>query len=513
LNFEHPPARLAHQLGETNAPVLVTQEALLDRLPRYDGAVVCVDRDRDAFAACPASAPETATAPDDLVYVMYTSGSTGLPKGVEVTHRNLESYVAAVSRVLELPEAAPSGLGFAAVSAISTDLGNTSVFGALLSGGTLHLVPPDVATDGARFAAYRREHAVDVLKITPSQLRALVAGAGIESVLPRRWLVLGGEALPWELAAEVLAPGTCRLLNHYGPTETTVGACTYEVTKDTLRRSATVPVGRPLANSRGYVLDRRLRPLPTGVPGELCLAGHGVARGYAAQPELTAEVFVADPVAADGRAYRTGDRARVLADGAIEFLGRLDQQVKIRGYRVEPGEIEAVLRQHPDVREATVAARESETGEQALVGYVVSAAEPDVEELQRFLRETLPAYMVPARFLRLDALPLSASGKVDRASLPEPGESARTTEYVAPRTEVERSLVEIWEELLGVEQIGVLDDFFALGGHSLLATQVVIRIRRTHADIPLHSIFDEPTVAGLAAIVERAVAEQEPVRG
>jgi amino acid adenylation domain-containing protein len=512
LNFEHPGPRLAHQLAETEAPVLLTQEALLDRLPPYGGAVVCMDRDRAAIDASPGTSPERDGGADDLAYVMYTSGSTGLPKGVKVTHRNLAGYVAAVSRALELGSDGER-LGFAAVSAISTDLGNTSVFASLLSGGTLHLVAPDVSMDGALFASYLSATQVDVLKITPSQLRALVAGSNAAAVLPRRCLVIGGEELRWELVDNLLESGAgCRIFNHYGPTETTVGASVFEVVAGRARQSATVPIGRALANSRTYVVDQRLRPLPPGVPGELCIGGDGVADGYVGQPEQTAEAFRADPFAeAGGRMYRTGDRARLLRDGSVEFLGRIDDQVKIRGFRVEPGEIEAVLRRHPAVPEAAVALQRPDGAEPVLIGYVVAPTQPSTEELQAFLREALPAYMVPTKVVRLDALPLTPSGKVDRSALPEPGQAARETEYVAPRTPLELSLARIWEELLGVEQVGVFDDFFTLGGHSLLATQVVIRIRREHADIPLHAIFDSPTVAGLAEVVAEAEEESTAV--
>jgi len=512
LNFEHPQARLAHQLEETKAPVLVTQEGLLDRFPDFAGTVVCVDRDRPTLALEPSSNPQPIGEPDDLVYVMYTSGSTGLPKGVAVTHRNLVNYTTAIVRTLELDAPGVDPATFAAVSAISTDLGNTSVFPSLLSGGTLNLVPPDISMDGDLFASYLEENLVDVLKITPSHLHALMA-EGNTAVLPRRWLVLGGEALPWELADGVAkAAAGCRILNHYGPTETTVGSCVFEAGGPLLdRASATVPIGRPLANTRAHVVDSWLRPLPAGVPGELCIGGAGVARGYVGQPEQTAEVFVRDSFSADpeARLYRTGDRARYLRDGSIEFLGRLDDQVKIRGFRVEPAEIETVLSRHPSVRQVAVVARLGDDGEAQLIGYLVAPSEPGVEELQTFLRESLPAYMVPSKFVMLDFLPLTPSGKIDRRALPDPVDSAREANYVAPRTPLEEGLARIWEEVLGVERVGAFDNFFSLGGHSLLATQVVIRIRKNYTDIPLHSIFDSPTVASLAEVVLQA--EQEAI--
>jgi amino acid adenylation domain-containing protein len=504
LNVEHPAARLVHQLTESEAAVLLAETSVADRLPDFGGTTILLDDDSTGLAAEPdGNAPPSGSGPDDLAYVMYTSGSTGTPKGVGVTNANLVNYTTAILDRLGIAE---EGAVFAAVSALSTDLGNTSIFPSLLGGGTLHLVSPAESIDGALFAAYLEAHPIDVLKITPSLLRALVAGAEVESVLPRRWLVLGGEALSWQFVDRLTRAGaTCRILNHYGPTETTIGTCTFEPGAGE-RHGDTVPVGAPLSGTRAYILDRALRPLPAGIPGELAIGGAGVARGYVGRPDQTAASFPADPVGGAGRIYRTGDRARALPDGNIEFLGRLDDQVKIRGYRVEPGEIEAALALHPSVRECAVVARKGADDELELVAYLVGG-DASPEELQSFLRESLPAYMVPQRFARLDALPFTPSGKIDRRALPDPGESDRAVEYVAPRTPLEEGLAEIWQELLGVERVGVNDDFFALGGHSLLATQAVIRIRNAFAEIPLHSLFNAPTVAGLAEAIVNAELE------
>jgi amino acid adenylation domain-containing protein len=511
LNFEHPAARLAHQLTETQARVLLTETSVGERLPDFDGTVLVVDGDPAELQARSELGPLPVNEPDDLGYVMYTSGSTGTPKGVCVTHRNLVTYVAGVLDRLELAD--PMGVAFAAVTALSTDLGNTSVFPALLGGGTLHLVAPGDAIDRSRFASYLRSHPIDVLKIAPTHLRALIDGDETQAVLPKRWLVLGGEALSWQLVDRLraLAP-TCQILNHYGPTETTVGTCTFEVGAAS-RLGSTVPIGRPLPRARAYVVDRNLRLLPIGVPGELCIGGDGVASGYLAQPEQTQERFLPDPFADEtaARLYRTGDRVRALADGDLEFLGRTDDQVKIRGYRIEPGEIQSVLGTHSAVRQCAVVARPS-GDDHELVAYVVPQGDVSTDELRVFLGESLPAYMVPAKFVSLSALPLTASGKIDRRVLPDPAEFELAAEYVAPRTPLEEELARIWADLLGVDRVGVNDDFFALGGHSLLATQAVIRIRNTIADIELHSIFDAPTVATLAdAIVaaELSTAEAE----
>jgi amino acid adenylation domain-containing protein len=506
LNFEHPAARLGHQLAEAEVRVLLTESSVRDRLPPFDGPVLVLDEDAGLEGEADTN-PEPVNELDDLVYVMYTSGSTGSPKGAGITHRNLVGYTTAILDRLGL--AGARGVSFGAISALSTDLGNTSIFPALLGGGTLHLVPPADALDGARFAEYLRTHPLDVLKLTPSHLRALLDATDPAAVLPQRWLVLGGETLSWQLVDRLSASNPeCRILNHYGPTETTVGAMTFEVGSSTTE-GATVPIGAPLAGARAYVVDGRLRPLPRGIPGELCIGGEGVARGYVHRPEETAGSFLRDPFAegSTARLYRTGDRVRALRDGAVEFLGRVDDQVKIRGYRVEPGEVERVLAAHPSVRQSAVVAKLDADGGHELVAYVGEAAPVATEELQSFLRESLPAYMIPARFVRLHALPLTASGKIDRRALPEPGEAESVAEYVAPRTPLEEELARIWEDLLGVERVGVYDDFFALGGHSLLATQAVIRIRNSVADIPLHTLFDAPTVAALAqAIVDAELA-------
>jgi amino acid adenylation domain-containing protein len=508
LNYEHPQARLAHQLSEAGARVLVTEEHLIDRLPEFHGTIVCVDRDAAAIAASPATNLDHAVAAEDLVYVMYTSGSTGTPKGVAVTQENLASYAAAiVERLGAGGELAVEGLRFGVVSAISTDLGNTSIFPPLISGGCVQLISAGASMDGDALGAELAGRLLDVIKITPSHLRALLAGDSV-AVLPRRWLVLGGEALPWDLVERVAARAPeVRILNHYGPTETTVGCCAYLVDGDRRAESQTVPIGFPLAGARAYVLDEHLEPVPAGVPGELCIGGAGVARGYVGGENGSAR-FAADPFADGGQArmYRTGDRARQLRDGAIEFLGRLDEQVKIRGFRIEPGEIEAALMAHPAIQQAAVNAEDDGRGGLRLVAYLLAPEMPPVEALEAFLGQSLPDYMVPSAFATVEALPFTPSGKIDRKALAGLAEiqTRREAEYVAPRDEVEQQIAEIWRELLGAERVGVLDDFFALGGHSLLATQAIMRIRRLYGDIPLRALLAAPTVATLAEVVRAA---------
>jgi amino acid adenylation domain-containing protein len=500
LHHEHPPARLAHQLRQAGACALVTQQALLDRVDRFDGEVLCLDRDRSELDGEPVEEPASSVSPDDRAYVIYTSGSTGTPKGVEISHASLANYA---SYIVERLQARQEPLSFALATSISTDLGNTSVFGALCSGGTLVLIDPAAAADPGAMAEAMQANAVDVLKITPSHIGALLA-AGDARVLPRRWLVVGGELAGWDLVARVRELSGCAILNHYGPTETTIGCCTYLVQDGPGEyQPAGVPIGAPITNTACYVLDERRRPVPIGVAGRLFVSGAGVARGYTGDPQLTDDRFGADSFAQrDGvRMYDTGDMVRWLPDGNLEFLGRADEQLKLRGYRVEPAEVEAALRSHAQVREAVVAIQTSATGEPRLIAYCVGQGPIEREQLRSHLTEWLPEYMMPGAIVVLAELPRTPSGKIDKLSLPDPDlADAQNTEYIAPRTPLEEAVATIWKQVLGVEQVGAQDDFFALGGHSLLATQVVARVRSDFAvDLPLHSLFTYPTVASLAA--------------
>jgi amino acid adenylation domain-containing protein len=426
--------------------------------------------------------------PHHLVYTLFTSGSTGRPKGVLVEHRGLVDYVTGFLHASGLPPET----SYATVTTFAGDVGNTAIFPALCGGGTLHLIAWDRATSPVRLAEYFARHRVDVLKAVPSLAAAHLEAEGA-AVLPRRRLVLGGEALSWSLADRVAELAADTLLNHYGPTETTVGSVMSA--PDAARRGATVPLGRPLPNQRTYVLDPWGHLSPDGVEGELYIGGAGVTRGYAGRPDLTADRFVPDPFAAapGARMYRTGDRVRRLPGGAIEFLGRVDAQIKVRGFRVEPGEIEAALRAQPGVADAAVLLRDDLPGGPRLVAYVVGAL-PDPAALSA----TLPDYMIPAAFVALDAFPLTANGKLDRRALPAP-DIASTAGYVAPRDEVEAMLAQLWAELLGVERVGVRDDFFALGGHSLLAVRLLAKLQHVlGVRVSLRALFEAPTIEALA---------------
>ncbi|HEY4423385.1 MAG TPA: amino acid adenylation domain-containing protein [Pyrinomonadaceae bacterium] len=503
LNPDHPHERLEMQLRESQSLLLVTNGG-----PKLDfGEVVDLERDRAMLAAEHTDNPQPITTTDNLVYVIYTSGSTGVPKGVAVRHRNLVNYTQAILQLLEVDRP----LAFATVSTISADLGNTCIFPALVSGGCLHILSYEVAMEGDQLRDYFARRPIDVLKIVPSHLYGLLATQTNGGILPAKYLILGGEALSWDLVRQISRlDHSCRIINHYGPTETTVGSLTFAVDEENdAVYSATVPIGRPLANTRCYILDRWQRPVVPGVVGELYIGGAGVAAGYLNQPAETATRFVQDPLAHGARMYRTGDLARYLVAGNIEFLGRADHQVKVRGHRVELGEIEAVLAAHPGVRQAIVTARRGESEDVRILAYLVGASMPH-DELRAALRKKLPEYMLPSAFVFLKALPLTPNGKIDRAALPGP-EDVRAgvqAEFVAPRTPVEEKLAGLWAGLLKVKTLGVYDNFFELGGHSLLATQVVSRMRKEfQVEITLVSLFESPTVAAMAEKIEKATAD------
>ncbi|MFC4314150.1 non-ribosomal peptide synthase/polyketide synthase [Steroidobacter flavus] len=493
LDPQLPPERLLYQLQDSGAKLLLqaSPRELMSDLP-------IVDLNDDVTTG--QDAPLPIPAADQMAYVIYTSGSTGRPKGVAVTHGALANYVQSVLSRLALPDSVRS---MAMVSTVAADLGHTVLFGALVSGRTLHLVPTDCAFDADRFAAYSARHRIDAIKLAPSHLQALLNAAQAERVLPRHTLVLGGEAVSWSLLEQVqaLAP-TCRVFNHYGPTETTVGVFAQEASV-AIRDAGTLPLGRPLANIEAYVLDAAMNPVSTGMAGELYLGGTGVARGYIGKRGLTAERFIASPFRAGARLYRTGDRVRQLGDGSVEFLGRCDDQVKIRGYRVEPKEIVAVLRRH--VHDAAVVARAAHDGRTQLIGYVVPrpATAIDPEALKSQLATQLPEYMVPSVLVVLASLPLTRNGKLDREALPAP-DSQHVAHFEPALGEIENKLAELWCRILGVERVGRHDNFFALGGDSMAALRFIARARRQSMVLSLEQLFQHPTLIALASQLSAA---------
>lgn len=476
---DYPKARVDRQIAETGAAVVLTQANL---------AEISLNQ--------PSENPPLNTTPEDLVYIIYTSGSTGNPKGVAVTHANLVHYSSfIVKRLGAASLGTVQGWNFATVSTLSADLGNTSIFPALLSGGCLNVIGFETSMNAELYAA---THPVDVLKITPSHLTTLLDAAGA-AVLPRKFLISGGEALSFALLNRIREAGTCQVINHYGPTEATVGCCTFDTATDvTEYQPATVPIGRPIDHDEVYILDTHLEPVPVGTGGELCIGGAGIARGYFNQPEQTAERFVANPFRPGTHMYRTGDLARFLPTGDVEFLGRIDQQIKIRGFRVEPAEIEAALCRHPAIRQAAVIPNE----EKVLVAYVIGTKKLQPAEWRAFLSDHLPEYMLPSRLVHIESLPLTPNGKVDTRALaalstsdPEPAH-----EFTGPRNPEEEKMAAIWAEILKLPRVGIHDNFFELGGHSLLATQIIARVRNAfQVQLPLHSFLQTPTIAEVTA--------------
>ncbi|MBW8848838.1 MAG: amino acid adenylation domain-containing protein, partial [Burkholderiales bacterium] len=513
LDPDSPAERLATMLDDCRPRVVLTHAAVQERLPATRAlltATVLELDDPSSWAQQPTHNPEPATLglrPSHLAYVIYTSGSTGRPKGVMVEHAGLVNY-------LHWAGAAYMPASSVVSSSLSFDATVTSLYLPLLSGGCVTLLPEQGEIEALQ-ALLTGPVRTGLVKITPAHLEVLGRQLQAQGLAcSAEVFVIGGEALPATVVRlwHELAPHV-RLVNEYGPTETVVGCVVQELALDAPVPDR-VPIGRPIANTRIYLLDARGAPVPLGVVGEIHIASPGVARGYLNRPDLSAERFVPDPFAAEpgARMYRTGDLGRWRighdGDGTIEFLGRNDHQVKLRGFRIELGEIEARLREHPGVREAVVLAREDEPGDKRLVAYLTGSEPLQPEVLRTHLAAQLPEYMVPAAYVGLDALPLTPNGKLDRRALPAPADTAFGKHaYEAPQGELESTLASIWSELLGVQRIGRGDDFFALGGHSLLAVQLASRIRaRLGSEVPLAELFAQPTLAGFAQRVASAHA-------
>ena len=514
LDPTYPPERLAFMLEDSGAPVLLTQSHLLERLPTNDARIVCLDSYWPAIAQYPISNYQLPITSDNLAYVIYTSGSTGQPKGALLQHRGLSNLIYSAVPLLGITGESRV-LQFAS---FSFDASVFEIFMTLAAGAALHLARQETLSSVLDLTRLLQEQAITVVTLPPSLLALLSP----EELPALQTIISAGEACPVEVAARWSAGR--RLFNGYGPTEATVGVSFYN-TAGLPQNAATVPIGRPIANTEFYILDSHLRPVPVGVPGELHIGGLGLARGYHNRPELTAEKFIeigelenspilrlrSGQVSNSPILYKTGDLARYLPDGNVEFLGRIDQQVKVRGFRIELGEIEAALGQHPALQAAVVIARDeardNARGEKYLAAYIVPKSEPapGVDELRRHLQATLPAYMIPSAFVTLNELPRLPNGKVNRKALPAPDRSGLEATYVAPRTPTEEILASIWGRVLNVERVGVHDNFFELGGHSLKATQLVSRVREAfNVELPIRSLFESPTVAGLAAHLESA---------
>ncbi len=508
LDPSYPAQRLKFMLEDTGATVLVTGSALAGTIDHGGITVLDVDRDRDQIAQGPTHDPGVTVAGDDLAYVMYTSGSTGRPKGVSVPHRAILRLLLGVDYV-ELG----SEHTFLQMAPVSFDASTFEIWGALLHGGCCVLCPDRVPTSQT-LGSLIREHQVTTLWLTSSLFNAVI-DQDPHILSPVRQLLIGGEALsvPHVRRAYEHLQHT-QIINGYGPTEGTTFTCCYRIPRRLEDGLGSIPIGRPIANTQVYILDAGMQPVPVGVPGQLYIGGDGLAHGYLNRSQLTAEKFVVNPFDGDARLYRTGDRCRYLPDGHIEFLGRLDDQVKIRGHRIEPKETETVLAKHPSVRQAVVTVDQDPQGGRQLVGYVVPVAEPAPAPTvwQEHLRQTLPEYMIPSVFIALKALPLTPNGKVDLRALPKPGGVSQANAqhpFVPARNQLERSLTAIWRNVLGIDRIGIKDNFFDLGGHSLKALSMFGQIEKQFGrTLSLSNLFTAPTIERLAKVLDQTDANQ-----
>jgi amino acid adenylation domain-containing protein len=499
----YPPDRQSYILEDAGAAVLVTQRALLSGLTAPGTTVLELDADRAAIDRREPTAPDLDLDPEQAAYVIYTSGSTGRPKGVAVSHRSVTNLMDHMRREPGIDEHDV----VVNVTTPAFDLSVPDWFLPLTSGARLFIVAPETTLDPDELAARIAEAAGTFMQATPTTWQLLVDSGWTGSHGLK--IVCGGEPLPGGLAGDLLDRGA-ELWHMYGPTETTVWSSILRLTSGD---GGPPPLGGPIANTRFHVVDRAGRHTPIGVPGELLIGGDGVALGYHGRPDLTAERFIADPFGGAGRLYRTGDLVRWRADGTLEFVGRADTQVKLRGFRIELGEIEAVLTAHPGVAAAVAVVREDVPGDRRLVAYVVAEGDPapGSNDLRHLVRTRLPEYMVPSAFVSLDALPVTPNGKLDRAGLPNPSGIRPDTgrELVPPSTPVELALAEIWQDMLGIDQVGVDDHFFDLGGHSLSAVAMLARVHEELGiDLYLGTIFEAASIRALAEVITEELLSQ-----
>ncbi|BAZ30180.1 non-ribosomal peptide synthase [Cylindrospermum sp. NIES-4074] len=521
LDPRYPQERLTFMLEDSQTPILLSQQHLVESLPACKAQIICLDSKWELISHESIENPVCNLTPNQLAYVIYTSGSTGRPKGAMIEHQGLVNYLNWCIQAYAVAD----GCGSPVNSSIGFDATITSLFSPLLVGQKVVLLEEEQEIE-ALSKALSSQSRFSLVKITPAHLEIL------QQLLPSnqkagqtKALIIGGEALLGKNLSfwRNYAPDT-RLINEYGPTETVVGCCIYEVSEQT-SLSGIIPIGRPIANTQLYILNQYLKPVPIGVIGELYIGGAGVARGYLNRPELTAEKFIANPFSniSGDRLYKTGDLVRYLPNGDIEYIGRIDNQVKLRGFRIELGEIESVLSQHPDVREAVVLVREDRPGYKRLVAYVVLTPATSLQnfranDLQSFLKEKLPDYMVPSAFVLLEALPLTPNGKVDRRSLPIPEIPTIDQEdnFAAPQTPIEIALAQIWAEVLGLPAVGIHNNFFELGGDSIISLQIIAKANQVGLRLTPKQLFQHQTIAQLATVVNTTTfsqAEQGLVTG
>src|SRR6185369_1871062 len=498
LDPNYPQERLSFMLEDAQTKVLLTQERLCDRAAEWQAEIICFDSDWELIAAESSDDPMPINVPGNLAYLIYTSGSTGRPKGVSIAHRNAVTLLHWAKAVYTPAEYA----GVLASTSICFDLSVFEFFVPLSWGGKVI-----IAENALQLPLLPAAQQVTLVNTVPSAMAELARDGGLPSSV--RVVNLAGEPLKRTLVNAVYGlAGVEKVFNLYGPSEDTTYSTFVLVPDD----DSGVSIGRPVANTRVYLLNEQLQPAPVGVAAEVYIGGEGLARGYHRRPELTAERFVPDPFSAEAgaRLYRTGDLARYLGNGELDYLGRMDHQVKIRGFRVEVGEVETLLEQHEAIQQAVVVAREAETGGKMLVAYLVvgQSEPPTTAALRAYLKQWLPEHMAPSAFVFLSELPLTPHGKINRSALPEPGRPELSDSYVEPRTETEALVCALWAGILKLERVGIYDNFFELGGHSLLATQLMSRLREAfQVELPLRLLFEQPTVAGLTQSIEAELVE------
>lgn len=501
IDPEYPTERLLYILQDAQVRVLLTQKHLIAGLPKHQSELVCLDTDWSFITQAQESNPCCEVQPENLAYAIYTSGSTGDPKGVMIQHSSVVNLAHGLHQAIYAHHQI-SPLRVSINGSLAFDTSVKQII-QLIYGHSLNIVPEKVRFDGHAMLSYLRQQKIDVLDCTPSQLRLLISVGLLDSDNHPQSVLVGGEAIDESMWATLAKAQNINFYNVYGPTE-----CTVDTTICLITANLKPVIGRPIANVQTYILDEYLQPVPVGVPGELHIGGAGLARGYLNCPELTNEKFISHPFhqTTESRLYKTGDLARYLPDGNIEYLGRIDNQVKIRGFRIELGEIEAVLSQHNYVETTCVTAREDSPGIKRLVAYIVPPKNvtPSTNELRQFLKARLPDYMIPSAFVTLETLPLTPNGKLDHRALPEPNLRGEIElNFVAPRNLEEEILATIWSQVLRVEPVGIYDNFFELGGDSILTIQIITRARKAGLELTPKQLFTHQNIAELATVATR----------
>ncbi len=509
LSPDYPKERLLFSIKDTNMPFMLTDQASLPQLKDLPVSLIVLDEEKPVFQDQPNTNPPLQAKPQNLAYVIYTSGSTGQPKGVMVQHQSVMNLAANLEHFIYRPlKLKQANISLNAPLIFDASMQRIIM---MVHGHTLHIIPEEIRGDGAAMVRFFQSQQIDLADGVPSQLKLMLEAGLLSEAKGPKAFTTGGEALDQNLWQTIASQKRITFFNMYGPTECTVDASITQVQGNGLRPT----IGRALANSKFYVLNNDLQPVPIGAAGELYISGQNLARGYLSRPDLTALAFVPDPFSEQpgARMYKTGDLVRWRPDGQLEFLGRVDAQVKLRGFRIELGEIENVLRQHPQIKDAVVILRQDQPTQPYLAAYCIPQTEhqPDRQELRAFLRQHLPDYMVPTAFVFLEQFPLTASGKIFHRMLPRPQDSDLSGQpQIAPRTPTEELLATLWQDVLHVQQVGALDNFFDLGGHSLLATQLVSRVRDAFGvELPLRQIFETPVLADLALAIERLKLQED----